>query len=91
MIRYLIDNRNRYKPERFTELLIEHIEAYLEGEQVSINEKKIENILDLNIELLKKSVSKWETQRDNARNQKEYEYLNNLIEISNAIIKADIL
>ena len=54
MIRYLIDNRNRYKPERFTELLIEHIEAYLEGEQVSINEKKIENILDLNIELLKK-------------------------------------
>ena len=91
MIRYLIDNRNRYKPERFTELLIEHIVAYLEGEQVSINEKKIENILDLNIELLKKSVSKWETQRDNARNQKEYEYLNNLIEISNAIIKADIL
>ena len=91
MIRYLIDNRNRYKPKRFTELLIEHIEAYLEGEQVSINEKKIENILELNIELLKKSVSKWETQRDNARNQKEYEYLNNLIEISNAIIKADIL
>ena len=91
MIRYLIDNRNRDKPERFTELLIEHIEAYLEGEQVSIDEKKIENILDLNIELLKKSVSKWETQRDNARNQKEYEYLNNLIEISNAIIKADIL
>ena len=44
-----------------------------------------------NIELLKKSVFKWETQRDNARNQKEYEYLNNLVELSNAIIKADIL
>ena len=91
MIRYLIDNRNRYKPERFTELLIERIEAYLEGQQVSINEEKVKNLLDLNIELLKKSVFKWETQRDNARNQKEYEYLNNLVELSNAIIKADIL
>lgn len=91
MIRYLIDNRNRYKSERFTELLIERIEAYLEGQQVSINEEKVKNLLDLNIELLKKSVFKWETQRDNARNQKEYEYLNNLVELSNAIIKADIL